>query len=69
MEYLFVSNGKTELVLVPKSELDRLLLNKLFEQGEVTVEKISQPIGILGKSVQDSFVIRKKQPADDTDKA
>lgn len=67
MEYLFVSNGKTELVLVPKSELDRLLLNKLFEQGEVTVAKISQPIGILGKSVQDSFVISKKIPDDNSE--
>lgn len=61
MEYLFVSNGKTELVLIPKSELDRLLLNKLFEEGAVRVDKISQPIGVLGKSVQDSFVIRKKE--------
>lgn len=64
MEYLFVSNGKTELVLIPKSELDRLLLNKLFEEGNVRVDKISQPLGVLGKSVQDSFVIRK---ADDHD--
>lgn len=67
MDYLFVSNGKTELVLVPKSELDRLLLSKLFEEGEISVQKVTQPLGILGRSVQDSFVLRKKVSDDSTE--
>lgn len=61
MEHVFVSNGITQLVLIPKSELDRLLLERIIGDGPVEVEFIRQPVGILGKSVKDGVIIRRKQ--------
>ena len=60
MEHVFISNGQTQLVLVVENELDRLLLNTLLENGPVEIDWIRQPVGILGKPVQDSVIIRKK---------
>lgn len=59
MEHIFISNGTTQLVLIPENDVDRLLLEKLLADGPITVDKIRNPIGVLGKSVQDGLIIRK----------
>lgn len=60
MEHIFITNGTTQLVLVPESELDTLLLNRILTDGPVEIEYIRQPVGILGKSVKDGVIIRRK---------
>jgi len=61
MEQVFVSNGATQLVLIPEDEIDRLMLSKLLEEGPLEIQLIRQPVSILGKSVKDGIIIRKKQ--------
>ncbi len=68
METIFITNGDVQLVLVPKNELDRLLLAKLTESGPVSLELISQPVGILGKSVKDALVLKPQTKQDAKDK-
>ena len=60
MEHIFIANGTTQLLLIPEDELDRLLLNKLLDGTAVEIEFIRQPVGVLGKSVKDGVIIRKK---------
>jgi hypothetical protein len=61
MQYTFVINGTSQLVLIPENELDRLLLERTLETGAIIeVSKISQPISILGKPVTDSYVLKRK---------
>jgi hypothetical protein len=67
MENIFVCNGTTQLVVIPKNESDRQLFLRLANEGPLEVVFMSNPIGILDKSVQKSFIIRKK--TDDTTKA
>jgi len=62
METIFISEEKVQLVLVPATELDRLLLSKLTESGVVEMEFIRQPVGVLGRSVKDAVVVRSKSP-------
>jgi hypothetical protein len=59
MEHIFISNGTTQLVLIPENDVDRLLLEKLLADGPITVDKIRNPVSILGKSVQDGLIVRK----------
>lgn len=68
MENIFVCNGTTQLVVVPKNESDRELFKRLADQGELEVVFNPHPIGLLDKSIKDSFIIRKKS-TDDTSKA
>lgn len=67
MEHIFIANGTTQLVLVPENELDRMLLDKILSDGPVEVEYIRQPVGILGKSVKDGVIIRRKKTNDTTE--
>jgi len=60
MEHLFITNGHTQLVLVPEDEMDTLLLSKIMSSGEIEIEYIRQPVGILGRSVKDGVIIRPK---------
>lgn len=61
MQYTFVINGTAQLVLIPENELDRMLLDRTLEAGvTIEVEKISQPVSILGKPVTDSYVLKRK---------
>lgn len=61
MQYTFVINGISQLVLIPENELDRMLLERTLEAGAtIEVDKISQPVSILGKPVTDSYVLRRK---------
>ena len=61
MNYTFVVNGTVQLVLSPETELDRLLLDKtLGGLSAIEIEKLSQPVSILGKPVTDSYVVRNK---------
>ena len=60
MEHIFIANGQTQLVLVPENEAERLLIDKILSNGPVEVSYIRQPVGILGRSVKDGIVIRKK---------
>jgi hypothetical protein len=64
MEHIFIANGTTQLVLIPENEVDRLLLNRILSEGPVEIEYIRQPVGILGKSVKDGVIIRKKTTYD-----
>ena len=67
MEHIFIANGTTQLVLVPENELDRMLLDRILSDGPVEVEYIRQPVGILGKSVKDGVIIRRKKTNDTTE--
>lgn len=58
MQYQFISNGTTKLVLVPETELDRMLLTRIMDAGPVTIDWIRQPVGILGVSVKDGLIIQ-----------
>ncbi len=60
MEHLFISNGHTQLVLIPENEMDTLLLDRILSHGPVEIEYIRQPVGVLGKSVQGGIIIRPK---------
>jgi hypothetical protein len=61
MQYTFIINGSAQLILIPENELDRLLLEKTLEAGvSLEVEKISQPVSIMGKPVTDSYVLKRK---------
>ena len=61
MRHLFVTDSNTQLILVPESETDRLLLDSVMSSGASTeIEWIRQPVSVLGISVKDSIVIRKK---------
>lgn len=61
MNYTFVVNGTVQLVLIPETELDRLLLDRtLGGLSYVEIEKLSQPVSILGKPVTDSYIVRNK---------
>ena len=60
MESIFISNGETQLILSPKNDLERLLLNKLLDSGPLEFQLISQHVSILGKSVKDAVIIRTK---------
>lgn len=61
MQYTFVINGISQLVLIPENELDRMMLERTLEAGaSIEVEKISQPVSILGKPVTDSYVLKRK---------
>lgn len=61
MQYTFIINGTSQLVLIPENELDRMLLERTLEAGaSIEVDKISQPVSILGKPVTDSYVIKRK---------
>ena len=61
MQYTFIINGTSQLVLIPENELDRMLLERTLDSGAtIEVSKISQPISILGKPVTDSYVLKRK---------
>lgn len=61
MQYTFIINGTAQLVLIPENELDRLLLERTLEgAGSIEVERISQPVSIMGKPVTDSLVLKRK---------
>lgn len=59
MEHIFVCNGETQLVLIPKNEIDTGLLKELMKEGPIEIDWIRQPVGVLGKSVKDGIIIRK----------
>jgi hypothetical protein len=60
MQNIFVTDNDVQLVLVPDNELDRLLLTKLLDNGPVEIIKVSQPIGVIGQSIQDGIIIKRK---------
>jgi hypothetical protein len=64
MEHIFVVNGETQLILSPDNEIETDLLKELIDSGEIEIDWIRQPVGVLGKSVKDGIVIRKKKPSD-----
>lgn len=64
MEHIFVTNGTTQLVLIPQNELDKLLLDRILSEGPIEIDYIRQPVGILGKSVTGGVIIRKKPTYD-----
>ena len=69
MQNIFVTDNDVQLVLVPDNELDRLLLTKLLDNGPVEIIKVSQPIGVIGQSIQDGIIIKRKISSDDSSKA
>ena len=68
MQNIFVTDSDVQLVLVPDNELDRLLINKLLDNGPVEIIRVSQPIGVMGQSIQDGVIIKRKM-SDDSSKA
>jgi len=68
MQNIFVTENDVQLVLVPENELDRLLINKLLDNGPVEIIRVSQPIGVIGQSIQDGVIIKRKV-SDDSNKA
>lgn len=69
MQNIFVTDDEVQLVLVPDNELDRLLLNKLLVNGSIDVTVVTQPISVLGQSIQDGIIIKRKRSIDDSSKA
>ena len=69
MQNIFVTENDVQLVLVPENELDRLLINKLLDNGPVEIIRVSQPIGVIGQSIQDGVIIKRKVMLDDSSKA
>lgn len=69
MQNIFVTDNDIQLVLVPDNELDRLLLTKLLDNGPVEIIRVSQPIGVIGQSIQDGIIIKRKTSSDDSSKA
>lgn len=59
MEHIFINNVHDQLVLIPENDVDRILMEKLLSEGPVSVEKIRNPVSIMGKNVQDGLIIRK----------
>jgi hypothetical protein len=68
MQNIFVTDNDVQLVLVPDNELDRLLISKLLDNGPVEIIRVSQPIGVIGQSIQDGIIIKRKM-SDDSSKA
>jgi hypothetical protein len=68
MQNIFVTDNDVQLVLVPDNELDRLLLSKLLDNGPVEIIKVSQPIGVMGQSIQDGIIVKRKISSDDSSK-
>ena len=68
MQNIFVTDNDVQLVLVPDNELDRLLITKLLDNGPVEIIRVSQPIGVIGQSIQDGIIIKRKM-SDDSSKA
>ena len=64
MEYTFVTNGTTQLVLIPENDLDKMLLDRILGEGQVEIDYIRQPISVLGMSVTGGVIIRKQKPND-----
>lgn len=61
MRHIFVTDDDSQLILIPESEIDRLLLDSIVSYGtNAEMEWIRQPVSVLGMSVKDSIVIRKK---------
>jgi hypothetical protein len=69
MQNIFVTDNDIQLVLVPDNELDRLLITKLLDNGPVEIIRVSQPIGVIGQSIQDGIIIKRKSTSDDPSKA
>lgn len=69
MQNIFVTDNDVQLVLVPDNELDRLLITKLLDNGPVEIIRVSQPIGVIGQSIQDGIIIKRKTTSDDSSKA
>ena len=69
MQNIFVTDNDVQLVLVPDNELDRLLLTKLLDNGPVEIIRVSQPVGVIGQSIQDGIIIKRKSTPDDPSKA
>jgi len=69
MQNIFVTDNDIQLVLVPDNELDRLLITKLLDNGPVEIIRVSQPIGVIGQSIQDGIIIKRKTSSDDPSKA
>jgi hypothetical protein len=67
MNYIFLQNGITQLVLKADNEVEKVLLDALIDQGPLEIVYIRQPVGVLGVSVKDGIVIRKLK-SDDTSK-
>lgn len=68
MELLFVTNGTTQLVLIPENELDRLLLERIMNgPNAVDIDYIRQPMSVMGQSVTNGVVIR-NSPYNDPNK-
>jgi hypothetical protein len=69
MQNIFITDNDVQLVLVPDNELDRLLITKLLDNGPVEIIRVSQPIGVIGQSIQDGIIIKRKTSSDDSSKA
>jgi|694.fasta_scaffold14722_16 hypothetical protein len=61
METIFIANGDVQLAIVPKNEIEKMLLKKLVESGPVEFEISSKPLNILTKSVNDVLIIKPKE--------
>jgi hypothetical protein len=61
MQCTFIINGIAQLVLIPENDLDKLLLDKVLDGSNfIEAVRITQNINILGKSVNDSVIFKKK---------
>ena len=61
MENVFITNGSTQLILIPKNELEISMLKILAEQGSLEIEFVTSAIAIVDKSAKNTLIIKKKK--------
>lgn len=61
MENVFITNGSTQLILIPKNELEISMLKILAEQGPLEIEFVTSAVAIVDKSAKNTLIIKKKK--------
>ena len=61
METITVSNGTTQIVVVPQSEFDQSIITHLLKDGPLEVLPTADNLSILGINVRCGLIIRQKQ--------
>lgn len=58
MKTIFVTNGKTRLVLIPERDTEKILVDELMQSGDLVVDVIRGPVDVLGMPAQGGLIIK-----------
>lgn len=58
MKTIFVTNGKTRLVLIPERDAEKILIDELMQSGDLIVDIIRGPVDVLGSPAQGGLIIK-----------